>query len=100
MIPCRPVPFMAGDARERAMRSTIISTVSVHRSAARARAYVATLLAVFVAACGGGGGSPASTLEPTPAPVAISSLAPASALAGGADFVLSVGGSGFVSGSV
>jgi outer membrane protein assembly factor BamB len=80
------------------MRSTVGLAVQGDRSVARLRVFIGMLLSLLIAACGGGSSSSPSTAES--APVAISSLAPASAFAGGAAFVLTVTGSGFVSGSV
>ncbi len=80
------------------MRSTMKSTGRNHRSIARYLVYPAMLLLLYVAGCGGGGGGGGS--HSGPAPVEIFSLTPASALAGGPSLVLTVSGSGFVSGSV
>ncbi len=74
------------------------SGLAVRGDLARLRALTAMLLPLVIAACGGSSNSSPSTAQP--ASVAISSLAPASAVAGGAAFVLTVTGSGFVSGSV
>ena len=74
------------------MERRIIAKGLGARLAARLRAYMVMLVAVFIAACGGGDG----TAPTGPAPVGIASLAPSSALAGTASFVLTVTGSGFV----
>ncbi|MEP6739552.1 MAG: IPT/TIG domain-containing protein [Caldimonas sp.] len=57
----------------------------------------ATALLALVAACGGGSSPPP---PPPPATATLTSIAPASAVAGSGAFTLTVNGSGFVSGSV
>jgi outer membrane protein assembly factor BamB len=78
------------------MRSAMTSTGRDRHSIGRFLVYPAMLLLLHVAGCGGGSGGSSSG----PAPLSISSLTPASAAVGGAGFVLTVDGSGFVSGTV
>ncbi len=76
------------------MRSIMKSTARVDLG--RIRLCAMMLVAALIVACGGGGGGGGgSSGGSSTTPVAIASLAPASAVAGGAAFVLTVTGSNF-----
>lgn len=81
------------------LSTTFVSSTSL--TAAVPAAAIATIgnLPVTVANPAGQASSPL-ILQVTPVPVVITSLSPASTLAGGPDLTLTVNGSGFVSGSI